>query len=166
MTRRWYLAIVAVLAFTTAGLGARAAGSATDGTASPGSGPRPAAARVWFLRQVDAFGAIQSAAPMVFANGSPIGRSLPGTVFYRDFAPGAYTFTVEPYGQALPTGQALHATLAPGSATYLQVQWVASWQFGYPSANWSDYPNTFGVVGMPPQLAQAYIRTMTNLGPR
>ncbi|HEU0154674.1 MAG TPA: hypothetical protein VFQ82_01290 [Stellaceae bacterium] len=165
MTRRHGLAIAAVLAVALSGFGAWAAGPATE-IAVRNSGVPAGTARVWFLRQTDAFGAIQSAAPMIFADGSPIGRSLPGTVFYRDFAPGAYTFTVEPYGQALPTGQALQATLAPGSETYLQVQWVASWQFGYPSANWSDYPNTFGIVGMPPQLAQAYMRTMTNLGQR
>lgn len=165
MTRRTGLAALALMAFWLAGFGAEAAGAATQ-PVLPGPGAQPGTARVWILRQVDAFGAIQSAAPMVFANGAPIGRSLPGTVSYRDFTPGTYTFTVEPYGQALPTGQAYTVRLSPGSEAYLQVQWVASWQFGYPEATYSDYPNTFGIVPMSPQLAQAYMRTMNNLGAR
>ena len=163
MMRRRASAIAGFLAVWLSGFGVWAAGPIAEAAFQ---GPQPGTARVWILRQVDAFGAIQAAAPMVFANGSPIGRSLPGTVFYRDFASGTYTFTVEPYGQALPTGQAETVRLAPGSDTYLQVQWVASWQFGYPEANYSDYPNTFGIVPMSAQLAQAYMRTMTNLGSR
>jgi hypothetical protein len=127
---------------------------------------QPTTARVWFLRQSNPVnGNVQAAAPMIFANGSSLGRSLAGTVFYRDVAPGTYTFTVEPYG-GLPTGQADTVRLAPGTQTYLQVQWLPSWQVGYPEATWSAAPNTFGILTMPPQLAQAYIPTMTDLGPR
>jgi hypothetical protein len=127
---------------------------------------QPTTARVWFLRQSDPLnGNVQAAAPMIFANGSPLGRSLAGTVFYRDVTPGAYTFTVEPYG-GLPTGQADTVRLAPGTQTYLQVQWLPSWQVGYPEATWSDAPNTFGILTMSAHLAQAYIPTMTNLGQR
>src|SRR3954451_3278414 len=46
---------------------------------------QPTTARVWFLRQSDPLnGNVQAAAQMIFANGSPLGRSLAGTVFYRD----------------------------------------------------------------------------------
>ncbi len=165
MTRPQVLAIAALLALCFSGFGVQAGGPATA-AAAPSSGLPPGTARVWFLRQSDPFGAIQAATPMVFANGTPIGRSLPDSVFYRDLPPGSYTFTVEPYGGALPTGQAARLQLAPGTQTYLQVEWLASWQFGYPEATWSDAPNTFGVIVMPPQLAQAYMRSMTNLGPR
>jgi hypothetical protein len=166
MTRLRVLAIAAALVGVCfSGLGAQAAGPVTAVAASGSDLPR-GAARVWFLRQSDPFGAIQAATPMVFANGTPIGRSLPNNVFYRDLPPGSYTFTVEPFGIALPTGQAARLQLAPGTQIYLQVEWLASWQFGYPSANWSDAPNTFGVIVMPPQLAQAYMRAMTNLSPR
>ena len=95
----------------------------------------------------------------------PSGVERPGTVFYRDVTPGTYTFTVEPYG-GLPTGQADTVKLAPGTHTYLQVQWLPSWQVGYPEATWSDAPNTFGILTMSAHLAQAYIPTMTNLGQR
>jgi hypothetical protein len=126
----------------------------------------PTTARVWFLRESEPVnGNALAAAPMIFVNGSPLGRSVAGTVFYRDLAPGSYTFTVEPYG-GLPTGQADTVRLGPGTQTYLQVQWLPSWQVGYPEANWSANPNTFGILTMPPQLAQAYIPTMTNLGQR
>ena len=127
-------------------------------------GMAPGMARVWVLRQSDPqSGNVEAAAPMVFANGAPVGRSRADTVFYRDFAPGSYTFTAEPYG-GLPTGQADTVSLAPGTQNYLQVQWIASWQFGYPEATWSDKPNTFGVLTMSPELARDYIATMIYLG--
>ena len=135
-------------------------------TASQAQTPGMAAgmARVWVLRQSDPqSGNVEAAAPMVFANGAPVGRSRAGTVFYRDFAPGSYTFTAEPYG-GLPTGQAATVSLAAGTQNYLQVQWIASWQFGYPEGTWSDKPNTFGVLTMSPELARDYIATMIYLG--
>ncbi|HTV46223.1 MAG TPA: DUF2846 domain-containing protein [Stellaceae bacterium] len=122
---------------------------------------QPGRARVWVLRQTDpVVGYVQAAAPMVFADGAPIGRSRAGTAFYRDFAPGTYRFTVESYG-GLPTGQAETVRLAAGSETYLQVQWLASWQVGYPEAGWSFAPNTFAILTMSAQLAQAYLPTLS-----
>ncbi|MGH7063333.1 MAG: hypothetical protein ACREET_04575, partial [Stellaceae bacterium] len=110
MTRPQVLAIAALLALCFSGFGVQAGGPAAAVAAS-GSDLPPGAARVWFLRQSDPFGAIQAATPMVFANGTPIGRSLPDSVFYRDLAPGSYSFTVEPYVVALPTGQAARLQL-------------------------------------------------------
>jgi hypothetical protein len=105
----------------------------------------PEAARVWFFRGWDSLsgqGNVYAAAPAIFANGRPVGN-VPGTEFFRDFAPGTYTFTVEPYG--LPTPQAVTLQLAAGKQSYLQVQWVASWEFGYPEADFSFAPNAFAV---------------------
>ena len=48
--------------------------------------------------------------------------------------PSAYSFTVQPYG--LPAGQADTAQLAPGTQTYLEIQWLASWEEGYPETGW------------------------------
>jgi hypothetical protein len=135
-------------------------------TASPPPALQPGSARVWVLQQSDPVrGNVQASAPMVFANGAPVGRSLAGTVFYRDFAPGTYTFTVEPYG-GLPTGQADTVRLAAGTENYLQVEWLASWQVGYPEADFSFDPNTFGILTTSPQVAQAYLPTLTYLGQR
>ncbi len=122
-------------------------------------------ARVWFLRGWDAPSGqtyVYAATPSVFANGAPVGNLPVGSSFFRDFSPGTYTFTVEPYG--LPTPQAATLQLAAGTQSYLQAQWVASWEFGYPEADYSFAPNTFAILAMSPQLAQAYLPTLSYLG--
>jgi hypothetical protein len=119
----------------------------------------PGMGRVWFLRPAGSTnGNVWAAAPMIYANGAPIGDIPAGTEFYRDFRPGTYSFTVQPYG--LPTGQADTVELAPGTQTYLEIQWLASWEEGYPEAGWGFAPNTFGILTMSPQLAQAYLPTL------
>jgi len=134
---------------------------------SPPPPPAPGAARVWFLRGWDApsgQGYVYGAIPIIYANGAQLGEIPTGTEFFRDFRPGTYKFTVQPYG--LPTSQSLTAQLAAGTQTYIQVQWTASWEFGYPEADFSFAPNTFVINTMPPQVAQAYLPTLTNLGQR
>jgi hypothetical protein len=119
----------------------------------------PGLARVWFLRPAGSLnGNVWAAAPVIYANGAALSDIAAGTEFYRDFRPGAYRFTVQPYG--LPTGMADTVQLAPGTQTYLEVQWVSSWQQGYPEAGWGFAPNTFGILTMSPQLAQAYLPTL------
>jgi hypothetical protein len=99
----------------------------------------PGMARVWFLRPAGSInGNVWAAAPIVYANGAPIGDIPTGTEFYRDFRPGTYSFTVQPYG--LPTGQADTVQLAPGTQTYLEIEWLASWQEGFPEAGWGLRP--------------------------
>ena len=60
-----------------------------------------------------------------------------GTEFFRDFAPGTYTFTVEPYG--LPTPQAVTLQLAAGKQG--SVSTCARWRIpvvvGYAAARFS-----------------------------
>jgi hypothetical protein len=127
----------------------------------------PGAARVWFLRGWDTpsgQGFVYAAAPIIFANGAPLGDIPVGSDFFRDFAPGTYTFTVQPYG--LPTPQATTLQLAAGTQSYLHAQWLASWQVGYPEAGFSFAPNTFAILTIPPQVAQAYLPTLTYLGQR
>jgi hypothetical protein len=130
--------------------------------------PIPSAmARVWFLRGWDAPSGqsyVFAAEPVVYADGAPVGNLRVGTSFYRDFPPGAYTFTVQPFG--LPTPQATTLQLAAGTQNYMQAQWVASWQFGYPEVDFSFAPNTFAIFPMSPQVAQAYLPTLTYLGQR
>jgi hypothetical protein len=144
-----------------------AVGCAAQPTITASRSPlQPGTARVWVLRQSDPqSGNAQAAAPMVFANGSPVGRSPAGTVFYRDLAPGTYTFKVEPYG-GLPTEQASTVRLAAGTENYLQVEWLASWQVGFPEAGFSFAPNTFAVLPMAAQTAQAYLPILTYIGQR
>jgi hypothetical protein len=126
---------------------------------------KPGLARVWFLRgSISPAGAVQAFAPMIYVDGTPVASIPVGTGFYRDFVPATYKFTVEPYG--LPTGQASVLRLAGGSETYLQVDWVASWTQGYPPASWNYAPNTFAILTMSPQVAQAYLPTLGYLGER
>jgi hypothetical protein len=127
----------------------------------------PGTARVWFLRGWDApsgQGFVYGAAPVIYANSAPVGDMPTGSSFFRDFPPGTYRFTVEPIG--LPTPQAATVQLAAGTQTYLQAQWVASWEFGYPEVDYSFAPNTFAVMAMSPQVAQAYLPTLSYLGQR
>jgi hypothetical protein len=120
----------------------------------------PGQGRVWVLRQQDPPGGnIDAADPMVSANGAPIGQSRQGTVFFHDFPPGSYRFTVQPYGT--PTGQSLTVQLAAGMQTYLQVQAVPNWQLGSSVGGYS-----FTVLATSPEVAQQYLPTLTLVGGR
>jgi len=126
---------------------------------------KPELARVWFLRgSITTNPAVQAFAPMIYANGAPVAAMPVATAFYRDFAPGAYRFTVQPYG--LPTPQATSLQLAPGTESFLDVDWVPSWTQGYPEASWNFNPNTFAILPMGPQVAEAYLPTLAYLGAR
>lgn len=152
-------ALPLVFALLLVGLAVGAHAEAVSGEPAAGT------ARVWFIRIANvAQIRFLAASPTVFANGVPVGALPAGTEFYRDFAPGTYRFTVEPYGQ--PTDQSETVTLTPGSQVFLQVQWAASWQFGAPPPNWGSSPNTFVITALSPHLAQAYMPSLTYLGGR
>lgn len=126
--------------------------------ASPADGQQTA--RVWFLRPSSVSGMeVEGAAPMIFANGAPVGTITANAAFYRDFAPGTYSFAVQPYG--IPTGNTDKVELAPGSQTYLQIAWVATWAEGYDVGDHGDEGCDFFVLNMAPQLARAYLPGLT-----
>jgi hypothetical protein len=164
MMRGLKLLILLLLGLTYSGFAGCAKATAVSQAQAPPL--RPGMARVWFFRPslTPQFGAVTAYSPMVYANGAPVGTIAPGTDFYRDFAPGAYRFRVEPYG--LPTAQSVTLQLEPGTQDYLQVDWIASWTQGYPPASWSFAPNTFGILWMSPQVAHAYLPTLAYLGAR
>ena len=117
-------------------------------------------ARVWFLRPSSgAATEVLGATPMIYANGAPVGTITANAAFYRDFAPGTYSFTVQPYG--FPTGHTDKVQLSPGSQTYLQIAWVATWQEGYALADKGDEGCDFFVLNMAPELARAYLPGLT-----
>ena len=125
---------------------------------APASALAPGMARVWFLRTKDP--QEQFGDPIIYANGNQVGRSVPGIAFYHDFAPGTYAFTVQSYG--LTAGQPIQkdtVQLAPGTQTYLEILWGASWLEGVPGGA------TFFVRTLPPELDQAYLRMLTDKGP-
>jgi hypothetical protein len=136
--------------------------AAQTATGSSASAPplQSGMARVWVLRQPNSpYGNIEGADPVVYANGSPIAQSAPGTVFFRDFLPGTYRFTVQPYGT--PANLVDTLQLAPGTQAYVQVQAVANWQEGSTVGGYS-----FAVLPMSPSEARAYMSDTAYLGPR
>jgi hypothetical protein len=158
--RRYHLISSALLALTLVVLAELAPEAAAAAAEAQTPAPAAGMARVWFLRPAGSInGNVWAAAPMIYANGTAIGDIPAGTEFYRDFLPGTYSFTVQPYG--LPTGQADTVQLVPGTQTYLEIQWLASWEEGHPEAGWGFAPNTFGILTMSSQLAQAYLPTLT-----
>ena len=113
-------------------------------------------ARVWLLRDNDpeeAFGT-----PIIFANGHPIGRSEPGAAAYRDLPPGTYRFTVQSLS-GIPTGYKDKVKLAPGTQTYLEIQWGPSWNEGQAGGE------TFYVRTLSQELGKAYYGSMRYVGP-
>lgn len=120
----------------------------------------PGMARVWFLRPSSAT-LYNGAAPVVCANGAAVGEIPPNSDFYRDFPAGNYRFTVQSYGQ--PTPQADAVQLAPGTQTYLHIEWVPTWEVGSPEGIGSD-AYTFAVLPISPELAEAYLPSLSYLG--
>jgi hypothetical protein len=140
-----------------AGCAAQPAGTASQ---APVPALHPSMARVWVLRQPSSPGGnVAAADPMVYANGAPLAQSAQGTVFFHDFQPGTYRFTVQPYGTPANLVDTLH--LAPGTQVYVQVQAVPNWEMGSTGGGAS-----FAVLTMSPAEAQPYLQMMTNLGQR
>jgi hypothetical protein len=120
---------------------------------------QPGLARVWVLRMPSQAGIITGADPMVYTNGEPLAKSTVSTVYYHDFQPGTYRFTVQPYGT--PANLVDTVQLAPGTQTYVQVQAVPNWEMGSTAGGAS-----FAVLSMSAQEAQSYLPTMKFLGER
>jgi hypothetical protein len=132
-------------------------GSALQSYAPVAAQP-PGTARVWFMHTNDP--QEQAGDPVIYANGNTVGRSIPGIAFYHDFPPGTYAFTVQSYG--LTASQALQkdvVQLAPGSQTYLEILWGGSWLTGTAGGA------TYYVRTLPPELASAYLKMLTDKGP-
>jgi len=121
---------------------------------------QPGMARVWVFRQADPTGGnVYGADPIVYANGAAVGSAPQGTVFFHDFQPGKYRFTVQPFGT--PTREHDTVQLMPGAQSYLQVQWEPNWE-----ANRTGGGASFTVLTSSPEVAQQYLPTLTNLGQR
>ena len=121
--------------------------------------PSPGMGRVWFLRPESATIGAYGASPMIYADGAPIGTLPVNSAFDRDFPAGAHQFTVERYG--IPTDKPVAAQLAPGSETYLEVQWLPTWEEGYPGKT-----KSFFILPISAQIAQAWLPNLTYLGQR
>jgi hypothetical protein len=120
--------------------------------------PPPGLARVWFLRQYQPSENLST--PMIYVNGAPMTPSQPGTIFYRDFAPGVYTFSVDSCGADV--NQFPTVRLAPGAQVEFEVQSLQS--FTPP-----DCPadaGTFYVRPVQPRFLQLYLPQLAYLGAR
>ena len=121
---------------------------------------QPGMARVWVLRQPNApAGNVAAADPTVFANGAPLAQSAPGTVFFHDFQPGAYRFTVRPSGASANLGDTLQ--FAPGTEAYVQVRRVPNRGTGSTASGAG-----FAVLTMSPDEVKAYLPKLAYLGQR
>jgi hypothetical protein len=118
----------------------------------------PGTARVWFMRTKDP--TEQFGDPIIYANGNPVGRIVPGIAFYHDYPPGTYTSTVQSYG-VLAGQEANRVTkqLAAGTQTYLEILWGSSWLVGTVGGD------TYFVRPLPPELDQAYLHMLLDKGP-
>ena len=154
MIRKHHLIALALLGLNLSLLPSCTASTGVQSYA-PVAAPAPGLARVWFLRTKDP--QEQFGGPIIYANGNQVGRSVPGIAFYHDFPPGAYAFTVQSYG--MPNNYKDQVQLAPGTQTYLEILWGASWLEGAPGGA------TFFVRTLPPELDQAYLRMLTEKGP-
>jgi hypothetical protein len=75
-------------------------------------------ARVWLLRELLPWTAMH--APMIYANGEPLAIIPQGVTFFRDLAPGTYSFAVQ---SCLPSEQTtMTLPLGPSNEFVLQVQ--------------------------------------------
>lgn len=118
--------------------------------------PVPAGqSRVWFLRQLLP-GSIVTP-PTVYVNGAPIARSAQGTVFYRDFVPGQYAFTVENCLRQAGTGQTM--TLRPNTQYAIEVQQDDN-------GAWDCYPHQVSYLRqVQPDQVTYYFAPLSYLGP-
>ena len=155
---RYFKPLMLGLAVLAGGVSSATAATPQTVTAMPNETP----ARVWFLRPVSGPDLYDwGASPMVYANGAPLRAVSANTTFYHDFAPGTYSFTADPYGvDSLPD----IVKLAPGSQTYLAVEWVPTWEEGIPSGGRGSQGNAFFVLTMLPQLGRAYMQGLSYLG--
>ncbi len=114
------ISVRTIRAVVLGGLLTLASGAIRTDAATPDQAPplAPGQSRVWFLRQL--LPGEQFHPPMIYVNGAPIATSAEGTVFYRDFAPGQYAFTVENCLPQPANGQTM--ALAPNTQYALQVQ--------------------------------------------
>jgi hypothetical protein len=84
----------------------------------------------------------------VSLNGIAVGDSGPGTVFYRDLAPGTYEIAVR--SEQLYPHQFKTVALAPGSTTFVRIEINPYW--GNNGMQWLG--NTFVVAIIDPAIGQ------------
>jgi hypothetical protein len=112
--------------------------------------PPPAdKARLYIYRDATIYGSQLWTA--VSLNGEAMGSSAPGTVLYRDVAPG--TYEIEVRSDKLYPDQFKTVKLAPGSITFVKIQEQQFW--GQSARQWQG--TTFVVTIIDPSVGTAAI---------
>ncbi|HKW52469.1 MAG TPA: DUF2846 domain-containing protein [Stellaceae bacterium] len=138
MMSRWFLLVW--LAIALVGCGA----TSQPKLALPGV---PASkARLVFYRDGNPYHGL--AWTRVSLNGERIGASAPGTVFYRDVAPGVYRIAVD--SEKLYPDQVKAVMVDAGSTTFIKVVGLPFW--GQSGVQWWGY--TFTVAVIAPAIGQ------------
>jgi hypothetical protein len=137
------------------------AGASPAALAAIAASPTPPPAQVWFLRPSSPASEVYGAEPMIYANGAAVGTIPANSEFHRNFAPGTYSFTVQPYGIA--TGAADTLNLLPGSRSYLEVISAPVWEENYFGGSRGYNSRSFFPLNLSPQLARAYLPGLTAL---
>ncbi|HEV2189359.1 MAG TPA: hypothetical protein VGR70_19270 [Stellaceae bacterium] len=152
------LSVRTLRAAVLGGLVILAAGGIPTNAATPDQAPPLALgqSRVWILRQL--LPGENFHPPMVYVNGAPIAAIAEGTLFYRDFAPGQYAFTVENCLPQARSGQDM--TLQPNAQYALQVQQDdnGAWDCNPPQVSY--------LRQVQPQQVPYLFSQLTYLGPR
>jgi hypothetical protein len=113
--------------------------------------------RVWFLRQYRPMASQNM--PMISVNGVPFARSEHASVFYHDFPPGTYHFTVESYGWDYNQDTTLRLTA--GMQPFLEIETEREYVSGDQTTQ-----DTFYVRPLPFNWASKYFSTISYLGAR
>jgi hypothetical protein len=109
----------------------------------------PGKARIYVYRDATIYDSQQWSE--VSLNGEAVGSSAPGTVFYRDVAPGTYRIT--PRSDKLYPEQAKTVVIAPGTTTFVKVVNLPFWG----QSPWLWQGTTFVVVIVAPAIGHVEI---------
>lgn len=112
----------------------------------------PGKARLYFYRDATTYDGLQWTT--VSLNGATVGAAAPGTVFYRDVAPGRYQVSAR--SDKLYPNQAKTVVLGPGTTTFVKVEPQPYWG----QTGWLWFGNTFIVAVVDPAVGQDQISSL------
>ncbi|HEV2549776.1 MAG TPA: DUF2846 domain-containing protein [Stellaceae bacterium] len=111
-------------------------------------------ARIYFYREYEPYESLST--PNLYLNGTRVGVSGPGMVFYRDVVPGTYTISTWTQGDFQNGSKTV--VLRPGDTIYSKVESLGEWQSGGGDTNYER--DTFIVMLIDPARAQGELARM------
>lgn len=121
-----YLALIAILVPLVLAACAGQDGPRFAQVASTIPPVAPDKARIYFLRDYEPYESLSE--PRIYLNGSRVGASIPGGVFYRDVVPGQYLVSVDSTG--IYWNQFKTVDLRGGATEYVKIESLRSWETG------------------------------------